>query len=284
MNLRTIATRIVKGEFHVVFGRFKTVRTCYSGFRRLRDWLREQPAGDVRQQPTLFPATDVDQAVRAIKDEAVFVGLRLPRHIVDEIEAFSRSEPLHPGNDPEAPTFNYAGVVRGQTDDGRAMVISGVRDPVRCAAVKEVVNDPVLRAIVRKYLGYEPRRVMTLLKWSFASDFTDEEHRRLKNGVIDYHYDIMGFNFVYASFYILDTDRRSGAHVMMKRSHNRKPLRMLLGSTVASEDAVRHQFGVENEVTIEGPAGLGFVQDTSCYHRATRPIDRDRLMPAIRFS
>ena len=63
---------------------------------------------------------------------------------------------------------------------------------------------------------------------------------------------------MYASFYIVDTDRCSGAHVMMKRSHNRKPLRMLLGSAVASEDAVRHQFGSENEITIEGPAGLGF--------------------------
>ena len=89
---------------------------------------------------------------------------------------------------------------------------------------------------------------------------------------------------MYASFYILDTDRYSGAHVMMKRSHNRKPLRMLLGSTVATEAAVRQQFGQENEVMIEGPAGTGFVQDTSCYHRATPPTQRDRLMLAIRFS
>ena len=153
MNLRTAARRVVQGELQYVFGRFKTLRTCYSGFQRLRDWLGGEPAGSARQQPTLFPATDVDQAVRAIKDEAVFVGLRLPRHIVDEIDAFCRSEPLHPGNDPDAPTFNYAGVVRGQTDDGRPMVLGGVRDPVRCAAVKEVVDDPVLRAIVRKDPG-----------------------------------------------------------------------------------------------------------------------------------
>ena len=153
MNLRTAARRIVQGELQYVFGRFKTLRTCYSGFQRLRDWLGREPAGSARQQPTLFPATDVDQAVRAIKDEAVFVGLRLPRHIVDQIEAFCRSEPLHPGNDPDAPTFNYAGVVRGQTDDGRPMVLGGVRDPVRCAAVKEVVDDPVLRAICTQYPG-----------------------------------------------------------------------------------------------------------------------------------
>jgi hypothetical protein len=71
---------------------------------------------------------------------------------------------------------------------------------------------------------------------------------------------------------------------MMKRSHNRKPLRMLLGSTVAPEADVRRQFGPENELTIEGPAGTGFVQDTSCYHRATPPTRGDRLMLAVRFS
>jgi hypothetical protein len=56
---------------------------------------------------------------------------------------------------------------------------------------------------------------------------------------------------------------------MMKRLHNRKPLRMLLGSATASEADVRRQFGIENETVIEGRAGLGFVQDTSCYHRAS---------------
>ena len=71
---------------------------------------------------------------------------------------------------------------------------------------------------------------------------------------------------------------------MMKRSHNRKPLRMLLGSAVASEEAVRQQFGRENELTIEGPAGTVFVQDPSCYHRASPPTRSDRLMLAIRFS
>jgi len=69
----------------------------------------------------------------------------------------------------------------------------------------------------------------------------------------------------------------------MKRSHTKKPLRMLLGSAQASEAAVRRQFGIENEIPIEGPAGTGFVQDTSCFHHATAPSRGDRLMLAVRF-
>jgi hypothetical protein len=284
MNLRSVAGRLKRGELHYALGRFKTVRASYSRLQRLKSVVGRTPKMEAAEQPTLFANANVDRAVQTMREEAVFLGLKLPPHVVADIEAFGRGEPLHARYDPDGPTFRYSDVVRGRAADGRPMPLGGIREPNRCPAVRAVVEDPVLRAIVREYLGYEPSRVMTILDWSFASDFTDEERRELKHHVIDYHYDVGGFNFVYAGFYITDTDRHSGAHVMMKRSHDRKPLRMLLGSAVASEDAVREQFGRENELTIEGPAGTAFVQDPSCYHRASPPTRGDRLMLAIRFS
>jgi hypothetical protein len=280
MNLQRIIVKVSKGDIHYALGRFRTVRLAYGGVRRLTDRriLMQQSGG-----PTLFPGANIERIVKTISAEAVFLGLNLPAEIVADIDAYARSEPLHANYDPHGPTFLYAEVHRGTTLDGRSVSIGGVREPTRCSAVQAIVNDPVLRSIVRTYLGHEPREVMTILNWSFASDFSDEKRRRLKHHVIDYHYDVGGYNFVYANFYITDTDRYSGAHVMMKRSHNRKPLRMLFGSASASETSVRKQFGIENEITIEGPAGTGFVQDTSCYHHATPPTQGDRLMLAIRF-
>ncbi|MGY3615812.1 hypothetical protein [Bradyrhizobium sp. USDA 10063] len=283
MNFQTIATRIARGELSYVLGRFKTVRSAYSGVRQLAASLGSTAVSDADGHTTLFPDTDISHVVQTIREEAVFIGLQLPPRIIAEIESFARSEPLHAIFDPTGPTFKYADVVRGKCIDGRAVPVGGIHEPARCPAVQAVIDDPVLRAIVRGYLGHEPRRVMTILDWSFASDFTDEARRKMRHHVIDYHYDVSGYNFVYASFYITDTDRNSGAHVMMKRSHNRKPLRMLLGSVTASGADVRQQFGIENEIVIEGPAGLGFVQDTSCYHRASPPTQGDRLMLAIRF-
>jgi hypothetical protein len=280
MNFRGIAARLAKGDIHYALGRFHSVRKAYGGLRRLTDSRIAVPP---KVHSTLFPNTKVEQIVRTISKEAVFVGLNLPADIVAEIDAFARSEPLHANYDPNGPTFRYADVRRGKIPDGRSVPIGGIREPRRCAAVQAVVEDPVLRSIVNSYLGHEPRQIMTILDWSFASDFTDEERRKLRHHVIDYHYDVSGFNFVYASFYITDTDRHSGAHMMMKRSHNNKSLRMLLGSAAASQDTVRKRYGIENEITIEGPAGTGFVQDTSCYHRATPPTAGDRLMLAVRF-
>lgn len=283
MNLNGVANRIRRGDVQYVLGRFKTIRVAYGGARRVMDLMAPTSMNGSGKQATLFADADVDHIIRTIRDEAVFVGLKLPSDIVAEIDAFGRSTPLYAGYDPEGATFRYADVRRGRTSDGRPVPIGGIREPSRCPAVQAVVNDPVLRKIVRGYLGHEPRKIMTILDWSFASDFTDQERRKLRHHVIDYHYDVGGFNFVYASFYITDTDRNSGAHVMMKRSHDKKPLRMLLGSAVASQADVRKQYGIENEITIEGPAGTGFVQDTSCFHRASPPTHGDRLMLAVRF-
>jgi hypothetical protein len=280
MKLNAVAARLRKGDVHYALGRFRTVRAAYGGIRGLLDRI-DRPVS-VNGRSALFPEANIGNIVEAIRQEAVFIGLNLPGHIVGEIDAFARAEPLHANYDPNGPTFRYADVLRGKAY-GRSVPIGGVREPSRCPAVQAIVDDPVMRAIVRSYLGHEPRKVMTIMDWSFASDFSEEERRRLRHHVIDYHYDVSGYNFVYASFYITDCDRNSGAHVMMKRSHNRKPLRMLFGSASASEQSVRRQFGIENEITIEGPAGTGFVQDTSCYHRATPPTLRDRLMLAIRF-
>jgi hypothetical protein len=284
MNVKSVASRIASGDVQYILGRFKTVRVAYSGVQQLRQFATRVAPDSLPGRPTQFPGQDIGHVVRTIQEEAVFVGLQLPADTVAEIEAFCRTEPLHARNDPDGPTFYHSEVIRGHAPGGRSTPIGAVRDPLRCPAVRRVVDDPVLRAIVRGYLRYQPRDAMPLLYWSFASDFTDAERRALKHHVIDYHYDVGGFNFVYASFYILDTDRHSGAHVMMKRSHNRKPLRMLLGSAVASEADVRQQYGAANEIMIEGPAGTGFIQDTSCYHRATPPTQRDRIMFQIRFS
>ena len=238
MNFRSVAGRLRRGEFHYALGRFKTVRASYSGLQRLRGMVGQAPDMKGAGRPTLFPNANVGCAVECMHQEAVFLGLR-------------PAAPYRRGNRGVRPLRAVARALRPRWPHlplcgrrarpcRRRKADAARRHPRAHRAVRPsqaVVEDPVLRAIVRKYLGYEPSRVLTILgPEDYVSDFTDEERRELKHHVIDYHYDVGGFNFVYAGFYITDTDRHSGAHVMMKRSHNHKPLRMLLGSAVASED------------------------------------------------
>jgi hypothetical protein len=47
MNLKSVASRLRRGELHYALGRFKTVRASYSGLQRLRGVVARAPAADV---------------------------------------------------------------------------------------------------------------------------------------------------------------------------------------------------------------------------------------------
>src|SRR5262245_14720740 len=132
MNLKSVTGRLRRGELHYALGRFRTVRASYSRLQRLKGAVGRTPVANGAQRPTLFPDADVARAVEVMREDAVFLGLRLPPHIVSAIEAFGRSEPLHARYDPDGPTFHYCDVVRGRAADGRPMPLGGIREPTRC--------------------------------------------------------------------------------------------------------------------------------------------------------
>jgi hypothetical protein len=137
-------------------------------------------------------------------------------------------------------------------------------------------------SVVSGYLGYSPSAMTIRLMWSFASDFPPQV-RRSAGQTVDYHFDVHSYNFVYANYYLTDTDARSGAHVMVLGSHRDKPFRWLLGSARQPDDAIVRHYGRDREWLIQGPAGYGFIQDSSCYHKALAPLERDRLMLQVRY-
>jgi hypothetical protein len=108
------------------------------------------------------------------------------------------------------------------------------------------------------------------------------EERLAQWQTVDYHFDVDGYSFVYANFYITAVDRTSGAHAYIRGSHKRKPWWMLLHSANQTDDAVLEYFGKDNEVIVEGAAGYGFLEDASCYHKAIPPRAAERLMLQIR--
>ena len=89
VNMKKVWHRMRRGGVHYLLGRFKVVRVCYSGVQRLRMVGQASPVTK-SAGPTLFPNTDVDQVVRTIQEEAVFIGLKLPNPIINEIEEFAR--------------------------------------------------------------------------------------------------------------------------------------------------------------------------------------------------
>jgi hypothetical protein len=102
-----------------------------------------------------------------------------------------------------------------------------------------------------------------------------------------FHYDLDDYRFIKFFFYLTDVDLYSGPHVLIRGSHKNKKLsHQLLGVRCASkpDEDIVGCYGAENLVTICGPAGLGFAEDATCFHKGTLPTQKERLLLQIEFA
>jgi hypothetical protein len=101
-----------------------------------------------------------------------------------------------------------------------------------------------------------------------------------------YHYDVAGYNFMSAYFYITDMDELSGAHVMIASSHEQKPWHTLFApwSGRQTDDQVLNYYGQDRELLIAGRAGFGFVQDPACFHKLLPPLKQHQLIFQVRYA
>jgi hypothetical protein len=70
---------------------------------------------------------------------------------------------------------------------------------------------------------------------------------------------------------------------MVSGSHRSKPITWLFGSARNTDEAIESYYGKDNVVTLEGDPGTGFIEDTSCYHKALAPETADRLLLQVRY-
>ncbi|SRR5579883_1155681 len=280
INLVEAISGVIQGEKKLSYalGRFKLVRHTYSSYRKLSEVIKRE--NKHIEGGTIFAKLSIDQINQSLQRDAVFLGLNLPTAFVEEIKTFAEHAPLTREDD--SPLFYYEDVREGRLADGSPVPQAIAVNPLECDAIKRIACDSLVLKVISQYLGYYPNQVLPVLKWSFVTEIPDPERLKLHQTVY-YHYDVHGFNFFYANFYLLDTDRYSGAHVMVKASHNSKPLWMLLNSTMQPEQVLYDYYGQENELIIEGKAGYGFLQDASCYHKALKPTVKERLMLQIRY-
>ncbi len=263
-----------------ILGRFKIIRSCFSVYSRLKQSFSNSQKNIPDESASFFKSLTIDLALKSLEKDAVFLALKLPQAIVAEIQEFSQNTLLAQADG--LAHFYYSDVKSGYLPNGRATVQGIAINPLACNAIQKIINDPVLRLVVEKYLGYSPTKISSILKWSFILELPDKLRMRLSQGNI-YHYDVGEFNSVYVNFYLSDTDKYSGAHTMFKGSHNHKTPQMLFNYATQPEEFLIQYYGKENELIIEADAGFGFIQDPYCYHRAIPPVKGERLFLQIQF-
>ena len=277
--------RLQKQDIHHTIGRFKAVRQAYSFYQN----KHQQPNADFyrsRLSPrdeSLFAEISPEICAQELNKKSVSFGFQLPPSMIEQIHQFGCQALLRePGFEDEF----CAGDVQEGLLRGKRPVLRGlVKNPTDCPAIEHIAQDPTLLQIVRNYLQYWPSQVTRHLTWTFISDLSEYQQKDAYNP-LSYHYDVAGYNFMSAYFYITDVDAASGAHVMIEGSHNKKPWHTLFAprSGRQTDQLVLDYYGTENENIIEGKAGFGFVQDPSCFHKLLPPRTTQRLLLQIRYA
>lgn len=283
---------------HIVFnrpsyllGRFAAVRDAYSRLHRLKDAVA---GASPLRIGDLYHAADVPidvaisghvlstrthvQQVEEVRKQSYSLGPQLDKPALAELQQCARTLPLHFN---EADVGTYESLSQSPERRGN-LALATIRNSARLPLIRAIAGDRFLFEVASLFLGYRPTEVSSWFFWSLANHLSDDE-RRAASQTIDYHFDVNAFNFLYVNFYLLDTDDMNGAHALIAGSSRRKRLRHLLGSARLSDAEVRETYGPEAERVIEGPAGSGFLEDTSCYHKALAPISADRLMLQLRY-
>lgn len=277
------AKRIGSSKRWQCLGRFKTIRRGYSIFQgqlqRFKPQFYQQRL-NITNTSILSPI-QTNKCVGNIQETGVHLGLQLNANAVEKIRFFARfnlcTEPKHEG-------FFFASEIKnGRLGKDRQVMRGLVSNLDKCPTVDKIVRDAMLIEIARKYLGYYPTLITRHLTWSFASDLDEAEIQKLYPPT-NFHYDVAGLNFVTASFFITDVDENTGPHIMIEKSHNRKPWQMLFRSNIQKEADVWRYYNRSEQLTIKGNAGFGFFQDPSCIHRLKLPRNGNRLILQIRYS
>ena len=139
-----------------------------------------------------------------------------------------------------------------------------------------------LLEIAKKYLG-SVKKIDIRLTYSTVVNLEDAQREKYRQ-TVNWHYDVHDLNFLYAFFYISGANRLSGSHEVIKKSHKKKMFfKHLVGSVIQSDYDLRNYYDNENFFTIEGLPGEGFIEDTSCFHRALKPIEQPRLCLQVRY-
>lgn len=274
--------RLANGNWMQRFARFYLVRGGYSWMQNQIQKFDHNINGTQLKlsKPSIFDGFCVDDAVQSVKLKSVSFGLQLPFNMTHSIYEYAvKNFCFEPGY-PER--FKVDDIRDGHLGD-RPVFRALVGDLGNCKVIEEIAQDPILLKIAAGCLGYYPTFVTSHLTWSIVSNLPLEEIKKCYPPAT-FHYDIAGYNFVTAYFYITDVDLESGPHVMICNSHRNKPLCLLLLSGRHSDETIDRHYGRENEMAIVGQAGFGFFQDPSCFHKLIPPVKHNRLLFQIRYS
>ncbi|MBW4654676.1 MAG: phytanoyl-CoA dioxygenase family protein [Kaiparowitsia implicata GSE-PSE-MK54-09C] len=226
----------------------------------------------------------VTSVVEALKQDGMCGGFQLAPSVVEEIVQFAKSTPCY-GDRRKQLGFYYDDREKAEQLANRAFAIGHFWNvPVMCSTVDRIRQDPALLAIAAHYLQGTPVHQGSQMWWTFAKPNTEAPLKSKGDAGQEFHYDLDDSYSVKFFFFLTDVDANSGAHVYVQGSHRWKQLRHQWKREGIPEAELMRTYGDDAVITVEGKAGLGFVEDTACFHRGIPSRSRDRLLLTVQYA
>ncbi len=244
--------------------------------------LSKRPAiATLEMSDSMFGDVDVDEAVKFLKKDGCYSGFRLPENVLHQIIDFSQQNYCYGDAEPDM-GFLYTQKQSIETKNKRQFVRGDYfNSNLNCLAIQNIAKDQKLVAVARSYFGAEPVVSGTRLWWLFVN----KTEYDLNTGAYFFHYDLDDYKCLKVFFYLTDVTQSNGTHVYVRGSHNKKKLKHLLSAfKLRSDREIIEHYGEESLVHIDGKAGTGFLEDVTCFHKATPPEQSDRLMLQVQFT
>jgi hypothetical protein len=157
---------------------------------------------------------------------------------------------------------------------GTASAAYSLSTVLSCPHILDIINNPQVVEIARRYIGCRPTVSSLGLRWSFPNPARPTD-------VQAFHRDLDDWRSVKLFIYLTDVDQKSGPHVYVAGSHRTRGSFL---SYLYKPDELTHQYGAEALTTVNGPVGTSFIADTYGIHAGLVPEERPRLLLQVQYS
>lgn len=252
--------------------------------RSLGVFILKRPHSDSNNalKNSLFNKLNPDRIVENLQTDGLCLNIKLPEKTVKEIVNFAESA-KYLGNANSRYSFHLCEKDRAEKQHQQTFFSAHHFNPSqKCEAIAKLERDPFLWKVAAKYLETDPVLIGSRMWWTFA---TKQELSESVRGFFRFHYDLEDYRFIKFMFYLTDVDTNSAPHVCVRGSHKNKKLQYQFSLLREREDReIVDFYGKDKIEIICGKAGFGFVEDFYCFHKATVPKTKNRLMLEIKFA
>ncbi|WP_417448457.1 hypothetical protein, partial [Idiomarina abyssalis] len=184
--------------------------------------------------------------IEKLKNDGICFGLELPGTAIESIVEYAKENFVYADRD-ENKGFLVENRKEAEKALGKEILVAqyfNVQSKLEC--INEIANDPLIKNIVRGYLGPKASFVGANLWWTFPVNASEEDKNRHAHL---YHRDIDDFKFLKFFFYITNVEENDGGHFFVKGSMKKSPPKKWSENFKAkrySDEEISDYYGFDN--------------------------------------